>query len=158
MKRSALKRKTPLARGTATLKRTVLRPRPENRKRKATIPAAVRAAVKARSGGRCVMCAWLDSRPLAILRRGGRIAHLHHVLDEHQWPEYAQEERNLVGLCFDCHWAHHFPGVNARRVAWEALPPEVVAWVCSRGGREQAYISRFYPRQSVRGVLGVSGR
>src|SRR4051794_20577987 len=54
VKRSPLARKTPLARGTATLTRTAIKP--GKRKTRQKMPPGVAAEVKRLSRGRCVRC------------------------------------------------------------------------------------------------------
>jgi 5-methylcytosine-specific restriction endonuclease McrA len=91
----ALSRSQSLGRGngrTATLQRqgALQRVAP---KRPPSIPRAVRAAVKARSKGRCVVCA-------------GRGSQLHHVLPKQRWPEHALVADCLVLVCPGCHDNH----------------------------------------------------
>jgi 5-methylcytosine-specific restriction endonuclease McrA len=108
MKRTALKRKTPMARGTASLTRsTPLTAGTAKKRRK--ISEATRREVAKRSGGRCVVCGRKDRR----LTR-------HHVLPVQTFPELETVAANMVLVCWDpCHAAHE----NAsRRIRWSELP------------------------------------
>lgn len=154
MKRSALQRnpaairawlqrtRTPLERTTELTQRAPV-------KRKATIPQAVRAAVVDRSGGWCVRCLWrYDVAPADVRQargRVGRIAHLHHLLEERNFPAWAQEVRNLIGLCAACHDEHERAH---RRVPWDALPLTCRVWllhVASTDGAAYRAVRTNYP-------------
>lgn len=90
---------------------------------------AGRAAVRARSGGMCIMCLW----------RGGhanRIVHLHHLLEKRNWPQYAQLPlENQVGVCEGCHDEHERAHV---RIPWLALPLDCRACGCALSRRPTA--------------------
>lgn len=105
--------------------------RRHRRRRKAKIPPELRERVKARSGGICV-------RPGC----GGRIAQLHHVLDEHGFPELALTEWNLVGVCWQCQQDHHFKPYG--RLPRSALPPQTLRRLRAVP-RYRDYLLRFYP-------------
>jgi 5-methylcytosine-specific restriction endonuclease McrA len=135
VKRAPLTRKTPMARGAATLARAPLAPgKPKRRKKR---PAHVRDAVRKRSHGRCVVCLH-DREP-----RPERIAHLHHVLEVQNWPELEIVADNLIGLCV----RHHEQHTKAfRRVPMAALPDCAVTLAHTMGGRAVLELERFYPR------------
>jgi 5-methylcytosine-specific restriction endonuclease McrA len=129
VKRSSLARKTPLARGTATLTRTAIKP--GKRKTRQKMPPGVAAEVKRLSRGRCVRCG---------TRRG---LQRHHVLPVAIFAEYETEALCMVLACAGCHDEHERAH---RRLRMAELPPRVLAWAMSRGGRESLYVQRTYPR------------
>jgi 5-methylcytosine-specific restriction endonuclease McrA len=106
-------------------------------KKKASIPRAVRAEVRTRTANRCAVCITvLASRPR-------RIAHLHHLFPEAEYPHLAKEPANLIGLCAECHSDYHFGGVNPRRIPREALPRATFELACREG--LGWFIERTYP-------------
>jgi 5-methylcytosine-specific restriction endonuclease McrA len=108
------------------------RPPRRQRRRKARVPLEVRGRALRRSRGRCV-------RPGC----GARAAHLHHVLDEALFPELAEVEENLVGMCMRCNLNHHFkPGGRLPRAA---LPACALRLAEAHGPRAVAHIERYYP-------------
>lgn len=128
MKRSALKRKTPMARGTTTLRRTTPLA-PSKPKRRAKISTEVAGQVARLSNKRCVRC---GTR---------RALQRHHVLPVRLWPEYETVAFCMVLVCAGCHDEHERAH---RRLRLGELPDVVVAWARSRGGREAAYMDATY--------------
>jgi 5-methylcytosine-specific restriction endonuclease McrA len=108
------------------------------------VPKATREAVKARSGGRCVMCEWLFERGELDAYRPRRIVHLHHVFAEQRHPALALEAANLIGLCMQCHFDHeNFAGHGApRRIPRDALPAETLELALREGLRHE--LERLY--------------
>jgi hypothetical protein len=49
----------------------------------------------------------------------------------------------MVLACAGCHDEHERAH---RRLRMAELPPRVLAWAMSRGGREALYVQRTYPR------------
>jgi 5-methylcytosine-specific restriction endonuclease McrA len=100
------------------------------------IPANVRQAARARSGGRCVVCLFDGKRGQACKKA----AHAHHIWPKQRngWPELAADSRGLVGICFDCHMAHE--GAS-RRIPLAALPPCVFVLAVRTGGRALDYLA-----------------
>jgi 5-methylcytosine-specific restriction endonuclease McrA len=92
MKRTPLKRKTPL-RSHSTLKRQQMQRKRSPRARAKEFPRWVREAVLERSNGMCERCG---------IRR---IAHLHHAVYRSQGG--TGELSNAIGLCIHCHEAAH---------------------------------------------------
>jgi 5-methylcytosine-specific restriction endonuclease McrA len=132
MKRTALKRKTPMARGTASLTRsTPLTAGTAKKRRK--ISEATRREVAKRSGGRCVVCGRKDRR----LTR-------HHVLPVQAFPELETVAANMVLVCWDpCHAAHE----NAsRRIRWSELPSCAITLAYATSGAAAVFLERTYPR------------
>lgn len=102
-----------------------------SKRAKVRIPPKVRQRVYARSGGVC-------ARPGCK----ARCAHVHHVLDQQQFPFLALVEDNMVGCCADCNWSHH----NAsRRFPRSMIPP--CTWRLAREVGETAlvHLERYYP-------------
>lgn len=92
MKRTELKRRTPLVTRTE-LRRTPIARKPFKAKtHRDDVPASVRRAVHARSGGCCEVC-------------GGRAEHIHHRRLRSQGGRH--ELVNLLDVCFACHAAIH---------------------------------------------------
>lgn len=132
---------------------------PGRRKVKPRVPDAVRQQVRERTHGKCHLCLyqrgvavtmeWLlpldETRPIgpATMRGAKQIAHLHHCFTEQKFPELIAEPANLIGLCFDCHLAHHRPGVNDTRIPLAALMPETLALADDDGPRLN-YLDRAY--------------
>lgn len=128
------------------------------RKTKVRVRPNVRREAFRRSRGLCVGClhrADVDLERVSIaalghlVRRGliREAVQFHHVLPEREWPALAQEDRNGVGMCPDCHYQHEQPGVNDGRLALVALPPAVRAFVLTvaeQDGQAAAYIERTY--------------
>lgn len=57
----------------------------------------------------------------------------HHViyaqhLKAHNLAGFLDDLDNCLPLCRGCHDAHHYPGVNARRITRDALRPENLAF------------------------------
>lgn len=137
MKRSALKRKTPLARGEATLRRatpltTTTALAPGERKRRPKVPDSARMEAFKRSRSRCVVC-------------GQRVVRLqaHHVLPVREWPALAAHADNMVGVCPGCHDAHERA---ARRIRWAELPECAITLAYATSGAAAVYLERTYPR------------
>jgi 5-methylcytosine-specific restriction endonuclease McrA len=129
VKRSPLARKTPLARGTATLTRTALAPsKPKRRER---VPPNVRKRVFARSKRKCIVC----SRRVRL--------QIHHVLPVREWPALVADDANLVGICEPCHQRHESAH---RRIRWEELPPCAVTLAYATSGAAAVFMERTYPR------------
>jgi hypothetical protein len=97
MKRSPLKRRTPLARGTVGLVRTPLAKVGKKVKRDRAELAAARVVVEERSSGRCEF--WMPGVFTPIQCEAPAV-HLHHVQRRSQGG--SNDPRNLVHLC-----AHH---------------------------------------------------
>lgn len=130
-------RKAALRKGMKSMgmRRTASRPlRRTARKRRAKIPTAVRARVKARSRGKCIAC---DTYPPAPIDQ------LHHVLPVRDFPELEWTEDNLVGVCVGCHDEHERAH---RRIPWRRLPPCARELVDKVGVAAQVYAERTYPR------------
>lgn len=160
MKRSPLKRKTPLASDPEKTRLWQRNSRsslsPGEPKKREPIPRGVRSAVRSRSGGWCVACMAhegmyggvlprvLRQRVRWLAGRGDirRIAHLHHVLPVQTYPEYQIEQANLVGVCAECHDEHE----RARmRIPLEALPAETRDFIRVVGDPMALYIENTYP-------------
>lgn len=92
-------------------------PKRQPPKRPDPIPAETRAAARARSGGRCIVCVFDGNAHNAQ----GKATALHHVFPKsrRKWPMLVAVEDNLVGVCFDCHGAHEG---GSRRIPLLALP------------------------------------
>jgi 5-methylcytosine-specific restriction endonuclease McrA len=118
MKRSGLKRSTPLKRMPP--------------KSKARIDSKIRSVVWKRQERRCVACGVRVLRP-----------QIHHVLPQSQWFEHAHDPRNMVAICPGCHDNHERAH---RRIRYDELPEQVRTWVRTLGGRENMYLERTYPR------------
>jgi 5-methylcytosine-specific restriction endonuclease McrA len=129
---SGLKRTGPLERGDSQLARGE-RLRPGKRKSKAKIPEQVRARVMRRTAGKCV-------RPGC----NEKAVHTHHLLDEQTWPAVARIEANLVGVCFRCHWDHHFAPDG--RLPWEVIPQAAHRLAAELGPRAQRHLEIYYPK------------
>jgi 5-methylcytosine-specific restriction endonuclease McrA len=124
-----------LQRGRGQLRRVPLEGRRKPlsrrpRRRKARIPSEVRKRVFARSGGRCVRP---DCKNVAV--------HIHHVLDESNFPELAQAEANMVGTCPWCNWNHHFKPDG--RLPRSCLPAVTLA-LAATDDRYELYLERVY--------------
>ena len=118
MKRSELKRSTPL-------KRTAPKP-------KAKIPHNVRRFVLRRQHHRCLVCDRSE---------GWGQLQLHHLLPQAKWPEHDQQPLNMVALCPGCHDAHERAH---RRIRWDELPEQSRTWIRTLGGQETLYAERVY--------------
>lgn len=120
-----LSRSQGLARPVAALKRQGALERVAPR-RKAKISPRVRAEVKVRSLGRCIVCR-------------GRGHQLHHVFDEAAFPALAKLAANLVLVCVRCHDRHT---LAFERIPADKLPDCTLALgaVCDLGW----YVARFY--------------
>jgi hypothetical protein len=92
MKRSPLKRKTPLQ-SHSTLKRTKMQRKRSAKARAKEFSRKVRETVLERSNGMCERCGMR------------RIAHLHHAVYRSQGG--TGELSNAIGLCIPCHEAAH---------------------------------------------------
>jgi len=138
LKRSDLKRKTPLARGEATLRRTTplkatatLEAKP--RKVRAKVPGVVAREVAKRSAGRCVVCG----------RKSRRMTR-HHVLPVQSWPALELVAANMVLVCWEpCHVNHE---AAHRRIRWAELPECAITLAYSMSGAAAVYLERTYPR------------
>lgn len=119
-------------------------------KRKVRIPPGIRGYVRARSHGVCVVCLYRQGLAVdavtagalrMLVRRGvlGAIAQLHHVLPEAEYPKYALEEDNLVGVCVTCHGDHEH---GTRRIPRGALPDVAVEFAAREG--LSWYVDRYY--------------
>lgn len=117
MKRTPLTRRTPLARGTATLKRTRLAPIGKKQRADRGQLADARPVVETRSGGRCEF-------ELSAVRCEAAAVHLHHVHRRSQGG--SNEPTNLRHLCAHHHRiVHDNPGWSfdhgwLARGEWEA--------------------------------------
>lgn len=131
MKRTALRRLTPLRGRTQPLSRSKPLKRPQTRLRpkrrqKPILRPETRAAAFARSGGRCVRC-------------GKRATQAHHVFARQRWPKLVDVVENVVAVCARCHERHE----NAvERLPCSCLPDCVTGLVVD--GRMASYISRTY--------------
>jgi hypothetical protein len=118
------------------------------------IPPETRRAARARSGGKCVVCAHRGYGG-----RGGRkAAHLHHVFPKqaNRWPELIAVEDNLVGVCFDCHEAHEG---GSERIPLGALPECVFRLAADVGKAAVDYLlGPTYGREPARGGTAHDGR
>lgn len=109
-------------------------------KKKPALPPALRAAVMARSRGRCVVCVHLG------VDRPRRAAHVHHLLEQRNFPEYRLVEENCVGVCEPCHDEHERAH---RRIPWEALPVvcrDFLGVAALASGAAARAVDRNYPR------------
>lgn len=104
------------------------------KKRRARIPAALRARVYARTGGLCV-CG---------CRR--RCTVVHHVLPVYEslvpYPHLELCEDNMVGMWWRCNLAHHNAQPRLRR---DRLPACALELAAAEGPAAVAYIERTYP-------------
>jgi hypothetical protein len=98
MKRSPLKRRTELRAKRAW--------RPK--RRKADIPASVRAYVEGRSWGWCELMEWTDC--------GQRATHMHHKRLRSQGGQHTAS--NLLHVCANCHNHIHTSGAVAYARGW----------------------------------------
>lgn len=98
-------------------------------KRRAKIPAAVRARVFARSKGKC------------ICGCGQKATHIHHALEVERWPHLELIEANMVGTNHDCNWSHH----NAHpRIQRHRLPQCVFDLARELGPKAEDELERYY--------------
>jgi 5-methylcytosine-specific restriction endonuclease McrA len=135
---SGPKRTSGLKRGDSQLARG--KPlRSGKRKSKAKIPEQVRGRVMRRTAGKCV-------RPGC----NEKAVHLHHLLDEQMWPAVARVEANLVGVCFRCHWDHHFAPDG--RLPWAVIPQATHRLAAELGPKAQVHLERHYPRNESKVV------
>lgn len=129
--------------------------RPGQRKRRARVPAKMRARVYQRSGGVCVACAALrgleasalpSARARRLLRQGlaRACAHIHHVLPVQTWPDLELVEDNMVGVCVECHDEHERAH---RRIPRGALPRRAVMLAAAVGPAAADYVERTYARE-----------
>jgi hypothetical protein len=132
MRRTALKRKTPMARGGATLARTTPLA-PGKRKTRRRQSHDVLIAIAKRSRGRCIVC-----RARCDVRRDR-----HHVLPVQTWPELETVAANQVLACVDCHMAHE---AASRRIRWAELPECAITLAYATSGAAAVYLERMYPR------------
>jgi hypothetical protein len=134
--RGGLARDTPLARA---------KPKPALR-----IPPETRAEVKARSGGKCVVCLYRGRR------HPRKATHLHHCFpkQENRWPELALVGDGMVGACFYCHGAHEG---GSERIPLLALPECVFQLAADVGPGAVDYLLRIY-EQPTRGGPAHDGR
>lgn len=155
MRRGELKRRGALRADPAKVRAFQDRSRrASGRARQSYIPPALRAIVRARSLGVCVVCLHREGvdvkcvtltalNELVERRVVAPIAQLHHVLpkDDAHWPHLALERDNLIGVCADCHYAHEFQPDG--RIPRAALP------TCALDLAEREalmhYIERAYP-------------
>jgi 5-methylcytosine-specific restriction endonuclease McrA len=129
MKRTPLTRKTPMARGTATLARAPLAP--GTPKRRQRIPPSTRKAVFARSRRKCIVC-----------QRRVRLQ-IHHCLPVRLFPALELDPDGMVGICGTCHERHE----NAsRRIRWNELPACAVTLAYATSGAAAVFLERTYPR------------
>jgi 5-methylcytosine-specific restriction endonuclease McrA len=129
LKRSELKRKTPLKPGKVKLRRKPLRtPKQAMLGKREPIPKQVRKRVMARDRGLCVAC------------RRRKAEDIHHVLPVRQWPELTTVEANMVGCCRPCHANHE---AAFARIPLDRLPRET--FKLAQGIGAGWYIDRNYP-------------
>jgi HNH endonuclease len=152
LKRSELKRKTPLERKVSirkwmdlTLQGEIYEayrakygdPQPELRqtplkrspaKRRKSVPSGTRKRVMARSGGLCVACTTAPA------------IELHHVLPVQKWPDLTTKPANLVAVCRPCHANHE---TAFARIPRHRLPDAAIGLAHSVGAGW--YIERTYP-------------
>lgn len=144
MKRSELKRRTPLAARSARNSRPPKQP--------VVIHPHTRARALSRSGGLCIVCVYnagVDVRhaPDRVLRdlveRGVVKAArtLHHVLPKQRWPEFAEVCENLVAVCDGHHMDHEF--APSSRIPRGALPACALELADAAGLMD--YIEATYP-------------
>ena len=89
-----------------------------------------------------------ESAEAAFWRQGGwcaagcgrRAEVNHHVFSQQRWPEFVDEETNIVQLCHDCHANHHtamhrLPRVVARHAERLAVTPQQQDWLTRVYGR-----------------------
>lgn len=105
------------------------------------IPTETRAAARARSGGKCVVCVHEGHR------RPGKAEHLHHVFpkQENRWPGLALVEDGLVGVCEAHHSAHEFS--PDFRIPLLALPECVFRLAADVGPAAVDYLLTTYDRE-----------
>lgn len=156
MKRSPLRRHTPLGRGGSVLRRTELAARSSTNSRPPKQPVVIhpdaRARALSRSGGLCIVCVYnagldVDRAPDRVLRdfveRGVVKAArtLHHVLPKQRWPHLAEVTENLVAVCHTHHMDHEFAPRD--RIPRGALPACVLDLADAEGLMH--YIDATYP-------------
>lgn len=128
MKRTPLQRKTQLKAKPSPLKQSTLKRSP--RKKRAKLSDSTITRMLARTKGQCAKC-------------GGKGDHPHHVLPVEHFPQFTDSHENLVWLCEQDHWDHHYkPG---GRLRWLVLPPEVRGFVLSMAYADgQVYLSLIH--------------
>jgi hypothetical protein len=106
VKQTPLERRTPLTvhpdKARAFIQRNrqpLKRGRP---KRRLVAPPETTMEVRARSDGKCVVCAH-QGRP-----RPRKAEHRHHVFPVRTWPLLELVADGQVGICADHHWAHEY--------------------------------------------------
>jgi hypothetical protein len=106
------------------------------------IPPETRAEVKARSGGKCVVCLYRGKR------HPSKAAHLHHCFpkQENRWPELALVGDGMVGVCFDCHGAHEG---GAGRIPLLALPECVFRLAADVSQAAVDYLLKTYAQEAT---------
>lgn len=130
MKRTALTRKTPLARGSTTLART--KPlAPGKRKTRQRIPPNARQRVFTRSKRKCIVC-----------HRRVRLS-IHHVLPVRLFPDLQLDPANMTGVCEGCHDNHERAH---RRIRWAELPECAITLAHATSGAAVVFLERTYPR------------
>jgi 5-methylcytosine-specific restriction endonuclease McrA len=129
MKRTPLTRKTPMARGTATLARAPLAP--GKRKVRLRVQPNVRKAVFARSKRKCIVC-----------HRRVRLT-IHHVLPVRMFGALELDPANMIGVCEGCHDAHERA---ARRIRQGELPTCAITLAYATSGEAAMFLERTYPR------------
>lgn len=109
-------------------------------KRPDPIPSETRAAARARSGGRCVVCVYYGHGG----RGHGKATALHHVLPKqrNKWPELVAVLDNLVGICNSHHDNHEHGGA---RIPLLALPECVFRLAADVGPGAVDYLLKVYP-------------
>jgi hypothetical protein len=125
-------------------------PAPRKLKPALRIPPETRAEVKARSGGKCVVCLYWG------IRHPRKATHLHHCFpkQENRWPELALVADGMVGACFDCHMAHEN---GSRRMPLLALPECVFQLAADVGQAAVDYLLKTY-EHPARGGTAHDGR
>jgi cytochrome c553 len=116
------------------------------------IPPETRAEVKARSGGKCVVCLYRGKR------HPSKAAALHHCFpkQENRWPELALVGDGMVGVCKRCHDDHEY-APDGPRIPLLALPECVFRLAADVSQAAVDYLLRTYA-QPTRGGTAHDGR
>lgn len=138
MKRSELRRKTPLAPQKEPLRRSKPPGRAKGRlarskAQKPKLSQETRAKAFARTKGACAVPG---------CRRRARDPH--HLLpkQDNKWPELADVAENVVGVCREHHEAHEHG--NLKRLPWAVVKPVLALPLTAK---QIAYLQRTYPQE-----------
>lgn len=107
-------------------------------RRRAALPAPVRAEAFARSDGLCVGCLHAGRRT--------RATDPHHLLPVRLFPEHELEAANVVALCRPCHERHESAFLRLPWAAVAEVPCRAFLRAAAAAhGASAAYIRRTYP-------------